>query len=277
MGRRTNTAVWLEKYQRWQINVQKDSIRRTFCSSTPGRAGLRECNGKADAWLDGGLVNTKTKLSALYESWIEELKITTCQDHWRKYDGFGRNWIYPAIGHISIGNITEQHLQNIITKAHKKGLAKKTLSNLRGCLVAFIKFARKNKASILAVEDLYIPNGAKVKEKTILQPSDLSILFREDNTILNGKETYELFIQAFRFEALTGLRPGEVFGLKTDDVFGGYLHIKRSINSYGDVTSGKNENAQRSFMLTPYAKEILRIQADKLKELKIRQLYTGLC
>lgn len=27
MGKRVNTAVWLEKQQRWQIKVQKDGVR----------------------------------------------------------------------------------------------------------------------------------------------------------------------------------------------------------------------------------------------------------
>ena len=47
MAKRTNTAVWLEKHERWQINVQKDGIRKTFTSSIPGRNGQREANRKA--------------------------------------------------------------------------------------------------------------------------------------------------------------------------------------------------------------------------------------
>ena len=54
MGKRTNTAVWEEKYQRWRIAVQKDGVRKQFYSSTPGRTGQREANAKADQWLDTG-------------------------------------------------------------------------------------------------------------------------------------------------------------------------------------------------------------------------------
>ena len=39
MGRRTNTATWNEKYNRWQINVQKDGYRRSFYSSAPAGPG----------------------------------------------------------------------------------------------------------------------------------------------------------------------------------------------------------------------------------------------
>ncbi len=72
MGKRTNTAVWLEKYGRWQIKVQKDGQRRTFTSSKPGRTGQREANAKADAWLDEGIVGTSAKVSKLYAEWLDD-------------------------------------------------------------------------------------------------------------------------------------------------------------------------------------------------------------
>lgn len=44
MGKRTNTATWNEKYNRWQINVQKDGYRRSFYSSAPA-AEKNGCGG----------------------------------------------------------------------------------------------------------------------------------------------------------------------------------------------------------------------------------------
>ena len=62
--KRTNTAVWMEKYNRWQIKVQKDGLRKTFYSSTPGRTGQREANAKADAWLDENVDRKSTRLNS---------------------------------------------------------------------------------------------------------------------------------------------------------------------------------------------------------------------
>ena len=47
MGQRTNTATWLPNQQRWQINVQKNGVRRSFTSSKPGRTGQREAGRMA--------------------------------------------------------------------------------------------------------------------------------------------------------------------------------------------------------------------------------------
>lgn len=40
--KRTNTASWDDKTNRWKIHVQKDGTRKYFYNSTPGRAGQRE-------------------------------------------------------------------------------------------------------------------------------------------------------------------------------------------------------------------------------------------
>jgi integrase len=273
LEKRTNTAKWDTKRERWQINVQRDGQRRSFYSSTPGRAGQREANKRADEWLDAGLVDAGAKVERLYGEWIGELKKTTSQDHWRQYEGYGRNWIIPKIGNIKAGNLTEQHLQSIITQGFVKQLSRKTLCNMRACMTSFVKYLRKCKVSALLVENLAIPRGAKVGERTILQPDDLTILFSKDTTIARGKEVYELYINAYRFEVATGLRPGEVIGLQSADIMGARTNIKRSINRRGDETSGKNDNARRSFVLTSLSLGIIERQKAKLKELNIQSDY----
>ena len=74
--KRTNTATWYESQRRWQIKVQKNGIRKTFYSGVTGRAGQRECNAKADAWLDDGVENPNAKLSRLTAEYLENLKQT---------------------------------------------------------------------------------------------------------------------------------------------------------------------------------------------------------
>ena len=255
MGRRTNTAKWLEKYSRWQLKVQKDGERRTFTSSTPGRVGQRECNAKADAWLDDGIISSETRVSVLFDAWIVELKANTGTSHWMKYQSFWRAWISPQIGQLKIGAVTEQKLQDIVNKAHKKGLAKKSLQNLRACMVAFVKYARMGKATTLLPENVYIPKGAPVGERVILQPTDLQTLFNVDTTVIRGKRVHEPLVYAFRLEVVTGLRPGELLGLQWSDIKGSVITIRRSYNSHKEYTKGKNENALRSFTLPTAALE----------------------
>ena len=269
MGKRVNVAKWIDKYKRWQINVQKDGVRRSFYSSVPGRTGQRECHSKADAWLDDNMKKSNCKVSVLFTDWVTELKLTTSRGHWTNYDSFGRNWILPRLGKKKISAVTEQDFQNIINDAFKKGLSKKTLSNLRACIAAFIKYCRKTRATKLIIENVYIPKGAPKSQKNILQPDDLRILFSSGKTKLNGREVDELFINAYRFEVATGLRPGEALGLKKSDIKSNHVRLQRSINKYGEITTGKNDNARRDFVLTKQAVSILRDQLDLLSRLQI--------
>ena len=89
--KRTNTARWIESAQRWQINVQKDGVRKTFTSAKPGRTGQREANKKADDWLENGLqTRGKTVESAYKEYLARESKISGIsnfrqrQSRWKK-------------------------------------------------------------------------------------------------------------------------------------------------------------------------------------------------
>ncbi|MCD7947539.1 MAG: site-specific integrase [Oscillospiraceae bacterium] len=259
MGLRTNTAQWLDKYQRWQIKVQKDGERKTFYSSRPGRAGQRECNAKADAWLDGGIQASNKYVRNYFEQWLQELEVTTGTAHHSQYSGYWRTRIKPKIGNLKLDNLTEQHLQAIINQGHKDGLAKKTLMNIRSCLVAFIKYARKCKATNLHPEDIYIPRGAKVKEKKILQPDGIKTLFTKEDSLYLGKVEFEPLVFAWRMQVLTGLRPGELLGLRWDDINfkSQTISIKKSINRFGEETTGKNENARRKFKMMPLVKDLL--------------------
>lgn len=125
MGKRTNTAAWLPNQQRWQINVQKNGVRRSFTSSKPGRTGQREANAKADAWLDDGISNTRMLVEAAYPQWIGELKLTTSRSNWEPIQSRWNVWVRPVIGRRRVGDLTEQQLQAIINKGFAGGLSKK--------------------------------------------------------------------------------------------------------------------------------------------------------
>jgi integrase len=271
---RTSTAKWNDKRKMWYIAVQKDNERKFFYSSTPGRNGQRECNAKADMWLDEGVENQNIKVSEAFDMYIESLKQSTCEDHYRKYEGYGKNHIKPAIGKKKLSKLNEQDLQDIINECYsKRSMAKKTLEGIRGCLMQFTKFCRKKKLSTLYIDGLTIPKGAKKPQKTILQPEQLSLLMKCDKTLMRGKECPELFVNAFRFEALTGLRPGEIIGLKKSDITGNVIHLQRSINRRGKATAGKNDNAKRSFKLIRYTQNIIQDQLKMLDDNNIETEY----
>lgn len=61
---------------------------------------------------------------------------------------------------------------------------------------------------------------------------------------------------------LTGLRPGELVGLRWADIHGNMVYLARSINVDDEETHGKNENAVRSFVMSDVARRVLDEQRN---------------
>ena len=258
MGKRVNTAVWLDKYNRWQVKVQKDGVRRTFTSSKPGRTGQREANAKADAWLDDHISGSQVRVYEAFDTFIAQKLAAGCSPEYVQHEAdIGRVWLLPAIGAKRVEKVTELDLQAILDRAAvsgakdpSKGLSKKSLKNINATMTAFMKYCRWRKWTTLNPEFLTVAKNAPVKEKRVLQPKDLITLFTVETTVLFGKLVFDDLIHAYRLAVLTGLRPGELIGLEWSDIVGDEVRIQRSVTIKGNVTAGKNENARRHFVLT---------------------------
>ena len=277
MKKRTNTAFWVEKESRWCIAVQKNGTRKRFYSSTPGRTGQREANAKADAWLDDSIRDGRKKVATLYAEWVEELKLTCGTSYVIQCNKYGEYYILPVCGNIRIDELTEGDLQKAIDMSFKKRclkkggkrtsdkpLSRKTLMTIRSTEISFVKWCRRNKYSALFPE-LSIPKNARMGKKNILQPSALKILFDVDSRLYYGKRVFDEYIYAYRFAVATGVRPGELVGLWYGDIKGNTVNLRRSINRMDEETTGKNENAIRSFDMGKEAREAYEAQTALLK------------
>ena len=258
-NKRTNTAKWQESRQRWRISVQKDGIRKEFFSSTPGRTGQREANAKADVWLEGERRYESLTVQQAFDRYVSDKKEYAPKCNWRMEQSHYDNWIKPLAKKL-IEDLVPYDFQKIINAGYKKGLSRKTLSNIRGTCTQFLKFCRLNSWTTLTITDIIIPSDARKREKHILQPQHLQILFTSSETHLHQKDCFDDYIYAYRFQVLTGLRPGELIGLKWSDIDDFVVHVKRSINRYGEETRGKNENALRDFYLNDMTRDILSSQ-----------------
>lgn len=262
---RTNTAKWIESAHRWQINVQRDGKRRTFTSSTPGRRGQREANQKADEWISGEVISGATPVRKLWEKYVEYVHDTRGTSCYKTYKSMGNVWIIPSVGVVKVDNLTEGHLQAILDKAKKAGRAKATISDLRTCLGAFVKWMRQNRYCTLHMDDVETPK-APAGQRTILQPDSIRVLLSSNETERWGVTCEEPLIYAFRLQVVTGLRPGENIGLQWEDMEGDVIHVRRSINVFGETTTGKNDNARRDIALSPLASAVIadrRAQAER--------------
>ncbi len=275
MSERKNEARWLEKYQRWQINVQKDGKRKTFYSKTPGTKGKIDAEKQADKWLKGGFENPTMRFSKLYELFLAEkelLKGKSSSDLC-KHEYVGRKYLLPALGTKKVENISLGNWQDCINNAFERSQAKgkplsaKSLKNIRASMTAVYAYARRHNIPLVKPEYLQIPKSAPVGQRKILTPEDIQKVFSEDK-ILTKKEPYLFwYINLVRFILVTGLRPGEAIGIRPkEDINNNLLTIHRSINRFNEITDGKNKNAQRSQYLSTIAQGIIQNQRTLLNQ-----------
>ena len=268
MAERKNEARWLEKYQRWQINVQKDGARKTFYSKITGTKGKIDAEKQADKWLKDGSTSKPIRFSKLYEQFLAEKELLKGKSSGdlRNHQNIGKNYLLPTLGTRKVEKITIDDWQNCLNDAfiHSQStgrpLSAKSLKNIRASMTAVFTYARRHGINLVKPEYLQIPKSASVGHRKILTPEDIKKIFSNDTKPF-------WYIHYVRLLLITGLRPGEAAGIRTDeDIKDNILTIHRSINRLGEITDGKNANALRSQYLPEIAQKIITDQKQMLKQ-----------
>ena len=258
--------------KKWVLSVMIDRRRKQFTSTTPKTAGKREVIDRALAWLeelDGD--KSRVYFSEAWENFMSDYHRRKGEnEQGRQLAILGALYVLPALGGVRCGKVTIEMLQAVINDARpqkRKGkLSRKYLNNIKGCIVQFFRWATPRgyfKADYSS--QLYIPREAETVGRTILQLSDIEKLFAHPVGLW-----YE---RALMLEVLTGLRPGEVLGLHRDDYKDGVLTIRRSINDRGEMTEGKNRNAQRVINCPDEVRDLIRDQLRETKKLNSEWLF----
>lgn len=249
---RSNEAIWQEKYHRWRIQVQQDGVRKSFYSSKEGKKGKAEAEKKADQWLDNGEPTRSIPFDELAASYLSHIRTSNGTAHKRREEEIVR--LYLPFGHRLVSKLTNLDYQNAIdacVEGREHPLSARTCGHVRSTIMALYHHAKKANIKMTEPYGLTIPTGATKQKRKVLQPEDLKTLFAAA-----GHYSY-----IFRFIVLTGLRVGEVCGLRKEDLQGDILTIRRARNNKGEMTTGKNENARRTIKLPAWA--IANIQPNE--------------
>lgn len=262
---RKNEAVWSDTQKRWCVKIQNDGIRKAFYSSKPGKKGKIEAERKADEWLSEGETK-EMRFGEAYDAFLEDKK-RECGTAWvKKLESEGRIWLKPALEHKYVSRITQQDWKNIILDAHDQGRSKKTLEGIRGTITNFAQWCEDNGLELSPIRAIKIPADAPVGNRQILQPNDIKTLMSESTIIHYGRPVECWYIHAWRLMVVLGLRRGELCGLQRNDIKGGRLEVRRSVNSLGEVTQGKTRAAQRSIVIPAHAQKIIDAQFAMLRQ-----------
>lgn len=259
------TPHWIGS--RWRIQTRKDGKRYSFSCNIPGAKGRKECIKKYEQWYYGEASGEKT-VSQVCKEFLNDVKARKGDKApaVELYDRHIRLYIASQCGQKKMCKMTLKDWQSVLNNAQgqNKALSEKTLKTLRGVIMSIIKFGYEDYQCEMPRGKLYIPYGHWSKEKEILQREDVRRLL----------EPSDLFYwPVFAFGVLTGMRPGEILGIKTTDISEDFtrLYIKRSVSARNQITEGKNANAKRMIPICNLASQILK---DTIKRNEILNLHT---
>lgn len=190
------------------------------------------------------------------------------------YRGYIENHIKPAIGNIPLGKLTALDVQRFYKKLltegrverkesenQPKGLSAKTVRNIHQILSSAMELSKQQKLiAANPAEGCALPK-VEHREMQTLTADQLNAFFRE----AKASGVFELYY----IELATGLRRGELLGLKWEDIDleQGTLTVRRQVARInGDVTEAplKTKNSYRSVSIGADAVEILKAQREKV-------------
>lgn len=268
--KRNAEAIWIDSRKRWAIKVQKEGIRKSFYCTTPGRKGKHIAESKADEWLNQG--TDDMRFAEAWKLFLEYQQKNTSASNYKKHEQYGRLYLLPNLKTYKLSSVSPIRWQACIDTGAKNGLSRRSLVNIRASITSFTKYALRSRWSIQRIEDgdITIPNSAPApKAKQPLQPDDIRKLFDDPRIVHYGKKKLSPYSYAWQFLVATGLRRGELAGLRSEDINGNMLTIRRSINTIGEETAGKNDNARRTIELSSVAIAILDKQKRMLRDRSI--------
>ncbi|MCI7280798.1 site-specific integrase [Dysosmobacter sp.] len=206
--------------------------------------------------------------------WFENYaKIKVRPSSHQTYRGYIENHIKPNIGSIPLNKLTSLELQKLYkkllgngrverieSKKQPKGLSAKTVRNINQIISSALNLAIEQKLILTNPADACALPKLEHREMKTLPTEQLTSFLRE------AKESG--VFEMYYIELATGLRRGELLGLKWSDIDleHGSLRVQRQIARIdGEIVEAplKTKNAYRTLPLSADAIDVLKAQKKK--------------
>lgn len=196
---------------------------------------------------------TSLTLADWLELWLNTyMKNSLKQSTYVSYRGYIINHFVPAIGNVKLKGLNSKLLQDFYNYKLENGLSPKTILNMNLCLHKALKQAVLDKyLSFNPCDAVNLPRNEKPQ---------IEVLTREEQSRLMQTSYHFRYGVFIRLTLATGLRLGELLGLKWEDIDlrSCMLHVRRTLNRLTKMEQGQPGNTTEIVFQTPKSKNSIR-------------------
>jgi integrase len=238
-----------------------DGKRRYVSGKTKEEARAKKRRAMADA--DRGLVfdaGTLTFQEYLTRWLANSVRDTVRSTTYERYEQITRKHIVPEVGRVKLKALTPAHVRGLYRKKLEAGLSPRSVQYVHVTLHKALKQAVRDGLVPRNATEAVKPPQVRREEIRPLTPEQVRMLFGA----AKGDRLEALYVMA----VTTGLRQGELLGLKWDDVEveAGTLQVRRTLTTAkgGPVLSApKTKASRRTVKLSQTALEALRSHLER--------------
>lgn len=262
MGRRApgEGAAWHRSDGRWEGRLDLGYIdgkrRRKAVYGNTKADVIRQLRAMADQ-RDKGTLSTQrdVRLSDFLRSWLESSEHSLRPKTYVTYKMYAENHIRPSLGHVFLRKLTPDHVQTMMNRKMADGLAAQSVVHIRAILRRALNRAIRLglvTQNVAALADPPKVERREVNTLTVDQAKRLVIAMRGDR--LRG-----LYLLA----VLTGLRQGELLGMRWQDVDFGRSLVNVTValqrqNGELRLVPPKTAKSRRAVALTGWGHQVLK-------------------
>jgi integrase len=150
--------------------------------------------------------------------------------------------VVPAVGHLRLDELRQEHVDTFVASEQKKGRSIKTINNRLAVLSTLLRYAVRNGVVAAHQPPLSFKIAGMVGE--------IEAVPMEDVSKLATAATDDRIRVAVLLAAEAGLRAGEIRGLQWGDVKDGQLTIRRAIDKDSATVIAPKHNKARTVPLS---------------------------
>lgn len=260
-------SIYQRSDGRWAASISLEGgKRKTFYGKTRKEVQEQLKTALYDQQRGKLMTAPRQTVQQFLTHWLEDVhKPAVRARTYVRYEMQLRRHVLPALGGIQLSKLTVQHVQKFYSQTLQKGLSPQSVRLLHAMLhKAFDYAVRVDLLARNICDNVSLPRVEKRETRALSLEQALRLI-----ETVRGHRMEALFVLAL----VTGMRRGEIVGLKWSDVnlAEGVISVQRSlVELKGGIIESKPKSTRgyRSILLPPFALEDLKKHRERQERMR---------